>query len=70
MEYFKAEEENGEYQLSLGSEKLEIGSHKELLKLIFEKNKEKKSIEEGKLGEIIDRIFPLPFPWTENLNYQ
>ena len=68
--FLKAKEAEGKYELSLGSEKLEIGSHKELLKLIFEKNKEKKSIEEGKLGEIIDRIFPLPFPWTENLNYQ
>ncbi|UUV19931.1 GNAT family N-acetyltransferase [Fusobacteria bacterium ZRK30] len=70
VEYFKAEEENGKYQLSLGSEKLEIESHKELLKLIFEKKEDKKSIDEGKLDELIDTIFPLPFPWTENLNYQ
>jgi len=68
VDFFKAEEENGKYQLSLGTEKLEIGSHKELLKLFFEKKEEKRI--EGKLKNFIDTVFPLPFPWTENLNYQ
>lgn len=75
IDLLKAEEENGKYKLSLGSERLEIECHKELLKLIFEKkiegkNEYKKNINKGKLKEFIDTVFPLPFPWTENLNYQ
>ncbi|MCS5422548.1 MULTISPECIES: GNAT family N-acetyltransferase [Psychrilyobacter] len=70
LSLFKAEEADGKYRLSLGSEKLEIESHKELLKLIFEKKEKKKEKNMGKLEELIDTIFPLPFPWTENLNYQ
>jgi len=69
LEFF---EKKGKYRLSLGTEKLEIESHKELLKLIFEKRVEKKekNMNRGKLEEFIKLVFPLPFPWTENLNYQ
>nr|WP_281168336.1 GNAT family N-acetyltransferase [Psychrilyobacter atlanticus] len=70
IEKLQVMEKNGKYQLSLGSEKLEIQSHRELLELIFEKKEDKKSIDGGKLDELIDTVFPLPFPWTENLNYQ
>lgn len=68
VDFFKAEEAGGKYKLILGSEKLEIQSHNELLKLIFEKKGDKKN--KGKLEKFIDTVFPLPFPWTENLNYQ
>lgn len=68
LNLFKVGEADGKYQLSLGSEKLEIGSHKELLKLIFEKKE--KNMNKGKLDELIGLVFPLPFSWTKNLNYQ
>lgn len=74
VDFLKVEEANGRYSLSLGTEKLEIESHKELLKLIFEKTSEQKisekNINKGKLEGFIDLVFPLPFPWTKNLNYQ
>ncbi len=66
----KVEEVDGKYQLSLGAEKIEINTHKELLKLIFEKKEKEKNMNKGKLEGFIELVFPLPFPWTENLNYQ
>jgi len=70
--FLEAKEIDGRYELSLGAEKLEIQSHKELIELIFEKKAEKKekNMNRGKLEEFINLVFPLPFPWTENLNYQ
>jgi len=70
VDFFKVGEENGKYRLSLGAEKIEINTHKELLKLIFEKKEGKEDVKKGKLEGFIDLVFPLPFPWTENLNYQ
>lgn len=68
VDFLKVEEADGKYKLILGAEKLEIQSHKKLLELIFEKKEDKKN--KGKLEKFIDTVFPLPFPWTENLNYQ
>lgn len=72
VKFLVAKEIDGRYELSLGTEKLEIESHKELLELIFEKKVERKekNMDKGKLEEFINLVFPLPFPWTENLNYQ
>lgn len=74
VDSFKVKESDGKYLLSLGAEKMQIESHKELLKLIFEKKEEEKTseknISERKLEGFINLVFPLPFPWTENLNYQ
>ncbi|MGB6127833.1 MAG: GNAT family N-acetyltransferase [Psychrilyobacter sp.] len=72
VKFLVVKEIDGRYELSLGMEKLEIESHKELLKLIFEKKVERKekNMDRGKLEKFINLVFPLPFPWTENLNYQ
>ncbi len=56
------------YRLTLGDETIEVSSHDELLKLIFEKSNTGST--DGKMNKFLDRVFPLPFPWTENLNYQ
>ncbi len=56
------------YRLTLENEVLKISSHDELLKVIFEKSNTGST--GGKMNKFLDRVFPLPFPWTENLNYQ
>ncbi len=67
-ESFRVEERGEGYRLILGDEVLEISSHDELLKVIFENNRNETG--KGRMKEFINRVFPLPFPWTENLNYQ
>ncbi len=65
---FNIKEAEGGYRLTLSNEVLNISSHDELLKLIFEGGRYKRL--HGKLGRFLECVFPLPFPWTENLNYQ
>jgi len=67
-ETFSAEESGGGYRLILGDEVLEISSHDELLQIIFEGNNNR--MNGGRMKGFLERTFPLPFPWTENLNYQ
>lgn len=74
VDSFKVEEIEGRYRLIFESEEIEIESHNKLLKLIFEKKEEKiykeTNMNNKKLEKFIDSVFPLPFLWTENLNYQ
>lgn len=68
VETFRVEEIGSGYHLILGDEVLEVSSHDELLQIIFEGNSNK--ITGGKIMGFLEKVFPLPFPWTENLNYQ
>ncbi len=70
MESLEVEELSRGYRFFLGDEVLEIDSHEEVLKLIFEKTDLKYSGNQKKIKEFIGAVFPIPFPWTENLNYQ
>lgn len=67
VESLSAEENGSGFRFTLGDEVLEISSHDELLKIIFEGNN---GVRGGEMKEFLSKVFPLPFPWTENLNYQ
>ncbi|KDR95824.1 Acetyltransferase (GNAT) domain-containing protein [Peptoclostridium litorale DSM 5388] len=62
----------GSYSIRLDGECLEIGSLENLTRLIFE-GTESTPIEKWtspNIIRILDTVFPLPFIWTANLNYQ
>lgn len=62
----------GSYSIRLDGELLEIGSLENLTRLIFE-GTESTCIEKQHASNIIgilESMFPLPFIWTANLNYQ
>jgi len=65
---FTIEGVKGGYRMCLGDEVLDISSHDELLKIIFEGNSNR--INGRKMKGFLEKVFPLPLPWTENLNYQ
>ncbi len=58
------------YIIEIDGEGVRIDSHEELLKLIFEKRERQDRRYSSNIEDFIERVFPIPFPWTENLNYQ
>lgn len=59
------------YCIALEHESLLIKDIGEVTKLVFEGNTDKLELSgREKLSEIIAAVFPIPFVWTANLNYQ
>jgi GNAT superfamily N-acetyltransferase len=65
-------EDEGRYIIKLKDEILEIDNLEKITKLVFEGKKDGiTGIDDVQSIEMfIDRVFPIPFVWTANLNYQ
>jgi hypothetical protein len=72
IENIRFYEKGDKYIFSLKGETLEIDNIQDLTKLIFGSKEDtvREFADRPLINEFITRVFPLPFVWTANLNYQ
>ena len=72
MENISFSENDGRYIFNLNNETLEIDNIQNLTKLIFGSKEDivREFTAKPLISEFISKVFPLPFVWTANLNYQ
>lgn len=77
LEVILFEEKDGKYIIKINDEILQIETLEVLTKVIFGDNKN--TLEEilgislnnnSMVKKFLETVFPLPFPWTENINFQ
>jgi hypothetical protein len=72
IENIRFHEEDSKYIISIKNERLEINNIQDLTKLVFGcKENTATDIDNKQLiSEFVSKVFPLPFVWPGNLNYQ
>ncbi|SHH88473.1 Acetyltransferase (GNAT) domain-containing protein [Clostridium collagenovorans DSM 3089] len=70
MKELKFYEENNEYIIEFKNEILKIKDIVILNKLLFEGTSAVNDALSNEFKHVLDMIFPMPFPWVANLNYQ
>ena len=72
LKHVKFKENNGEYFIGFKNEEVKVKNINDLNKLIFEGNIETlEGLEESlEIKNFLKEVFPIPFVWTANINYQ
>lgn len=72
LENIEFRQNNEKFTIKIHKEELTVESYADITRLVFEgtENMNFNFSDKPKLKKFIDNVFPIPFVWTANLNYQ